>query len=201
MAFGPPIEPAHSVISGDEQSSSRGTAGKHSSFGDGSANGVRLFWFLLAGLAGAVVCICLAFALAIYDGKAFRRGHRLHLSPGLLAIGIVVIGMVCLLAARLLGRPLDGSSDASLLNSYRSRFFLWVGLGEATFFLGLAAVAVTGWFWPCLVGAVFAVLGCVRIAPTGRALARDQERLNATGNSRSLVAALATMPTQTRRLG
>jgi hypothetical protein len=178
-----------------------GQPGSVSPFGDGSANGVRLFWFLLAGLAGAVVCICLAFAVAIYDGKAFRRAHRLHLSPGLVAIGIVVIGLACLLAARLLERPLDGSSDASLLASYRSRFFIWVGLGEAPFFLGLAAVAVTGWFWPCLVGAALAVLGYVRIAPTARALARDQERLNATGNSRSLVGALATMPTQTRRLG
>jgi hypothetical protein len=168
--------------------------------GDGNKTGVRLFWLLLANLAASVAFICLAFGVAIYQGKAFRRLHPVHFSPGLVAIGILVIGMGCLLAARLLERPMDASSDSSLVASYRSRFFIWVGLGEAPFFIGLAAVAVTGWFWPCLEGAAFAVIGFLRIAPTAGALARDQERLNATGSSRSLVAALATMPSRTRRL-
>jgi hypothetical protein len=168
--------------------------------GEGNMNGVRVFWFLLAGLAGSVVSICLALTLAVYQGKAFRRVHRVHLNPGLVAIGIVVIGIGCLLVAKVLERPLDGRSDPSLLTSYRRRFFIWVALGEMPFFVGIAAVAVTAWFWPCLVGAAFALIGYIRIAPTASALARDQERLNNTGSSRSLVAALATMPNRATRL-
>jgi hypothetical protein len=116
------------------------------------------------------------------------------------AIVIVGIGIGCLLLARLLERPLNGSSNTALLASYRTRFFLWVGLGETPFFVGIAAVAVTDWFWPCLVGAAFAVIGYLRIAPTASALARDQQRLNGTGSSCSLVAALTTMPNRGRRL-
>jgi hypothetical protein len=150
-------------------------------------------------LAGAVFFICVAFAFGIYHGKAFRSDHRVHFRPALVAIGIIVIGLACLLVARRLERPLDGNSDSSLVASYRTRFFIWVGLGEASFFVGLAAAAVTDWFWPCLVGAAFAVIGYLRIAPTAGALARDQQRLNSTGSSRSIVDALATMPTRATR--
>jgi hypothetical protein len=68
------------------------------------------------------------------------------------------------------------------------------------FFISLVAVALTDWFWLCRVGAAYAAIGYVRIAPTARSLARDQEHLNRAGSSLSLVAALATMPTRATRL-
>src|SRR5580704_2736710 len=163
-----------------------GDEGSVSPFGDGDRSGVRTFWALLIRLAGVLALICLVFAYAIYQGKAFRNIHHVHLSPGLVAIGIVVIGIACLAAAKGLERPLDGSSDSSLLASYRKRFFLWVAFGEIPFFVGVAAAALTGWFWPCLVGTAFAFTGYYRIAPTVAALARDQDRLRGTGSSRSL---------------
>jgi hypothetical protein len=177
-----------------------GRDGSVSPLGDGNMTGVRVFRFLVAGLAGALVFICLAFAVAVYEGKAFRRVHRAHVSPGFVAIVIIVVGIGCLVVAKLFERPLNGGSDSALVASYRSRFFLWVGLGETPFFLGVAFVAVTDWFWPCLVGAAFAVIAYWRIAPTTGALARDQARVNGSGSSRSLVAALATMPTRATRL-
>jgi hypothetical protein len=129
-----------------------GDEGDVSPFAGDDMRGVRTFWALLFGLAGAVLIICLVFAEAIYRSKAFRRSHHVHLSHGLVATGIVVIGIGCLFVASRVERPLDGTSDSSLVASYRKRFFVWVGLGELPFFVGVAAVAATGWFWACLVG-------------------------------------------------
>jgi hypothetical protein len=176
----------------------RGEEGSISPYGEGTKAGVRTFWLLLVGLAGAIVSICVGFAV-FYKGKAFRKINHLHASPELVAIVIVAIGIGCLSVARSLEPPLDGTSDSSLLISYRKRFFLWVAMGETPFFIGIAAVVATGWYWPFLVGAGFAALGYLRIAPTAGALARDQEKLNEKGSSRSLVAALATLPTTAKR--
>jgi hypothetical protein len=164
-----------------------------SPLGGGSNNGVTAFWFLLVGLAGSVVFIGVALAVATERGS-LRKAHWAHASSQWVALAIFVLGIGCLGMARLFGRRLDASSDASLLSSYRRRFFVWVGLGEIPLFTSVAAVAVTGRYWHYLIGAAFAGVGFIRVAPTGGHVSRDQDQLLRNGHSRSLVAALATMP-------
>jgi hypothetical protein len=157
-------------------------------------NGVRVYWFLLAGLANAVLFIGVALAVAVFHGRTFARVHATHVSPALVDAGMVVISVVVLVVAKSVERPLDGGTDASLIATYRARFFLWVGLGEVPFFVSIAAVAATDRFWPYLIGAACALVGYGRIAPTPGHLARDQEQIDRHGPARSLVAALSTMP-------
>ncbi|MFZ0250227.1 MAG: hypothetical protein WAL61_09800 [Acidimicrobiales bacterium] len=166
---------------------------------NGGIDGVRQFWFLLVGLAGALVMIGVTIAFYTVQNSHQNKGHRLHLSPYLIASILVAVGIAGMVAARLTERPLDGSSDASLLASYRSRFFLWVGVGEVPAFIGLAATVATGHFWLYLVGCVFAVAAYVRIAPTANHLAKDQAQLDRNGNHRSLISALGTMSARRSR--
>jgi hypothetical protein len=165
----------------------------------GNGGGVRQFWSLLIGLASALVFIGIIVGSYVAQAQHTKNGHPLHLSPYLIAVLLVVLGVAGLAAARFTERPLNGSSDATLLASYRARFFLWIGVGEAPAFLGLAAAVATGYFWLYLVGCVFAVVAYVRIAPTVRHLARDQDQLDRSGTHRSLSSALETMPVRRRR--
>ena len=182
----------------DSQGIDWGQGPAFSSAGRGNGSGVRVFWSLLVSFTSAVFFIGLALGIAIKD-KVLRKDHVVPMSPELVALGIVVIGIACLIAARLLERPLDGTDGPSLLASFRRRFFLWVAVGEVPLFIGMAAVAATHRFWIYLVGAVFAVVGYVRIAPTTRRLAHDQAQLDRSGASVSLLNVLAAMPTQARR--
>jgi hypothetical protein len=159
-------------------------------------NGVRQFWFLLIGLAGALVVV----GLTIGNFLAKNRHHAsLHINEYLLAGVVIALGVAGQVLVRLVDPQLNGATDASLTATYRQRFFLWVGVGEAPAFLGLLAAVATDRFWLYLVGCVFAVLSYVHIAPTARNLARDQARLDQNGTPRSLVSALGAMPTRTSR--
>ena len=160
-------------------------------------NGVRQFWFLLFGLAGALVMI--GVTVALYITQNHHHKASLHLNPYLLAVVIVIIGIAGQVAVRVVEPPLKGTSDASLLATYRSRFFLWVGVGESPAFIGLAAALASNRFWLYPVGVIFAVLSYFRIAPTARHLARDQRQLDQAGMSRSLLSALASMPARRPR--
>lgn len=157
-----------------------------------SANGVRQFWFLLIGLAGALVMI--GVTVGTYMAQDHHHKTSVHVNPYLLAVILVILGTAGQVLVRFVERPLNGTSDRTLLDTYRSRFFVWVGIGEAPAFMGLAAALVTNRFWLYPVGVVFAVFSYWRIAPTSGHLAKDQRRLDQSGSPRSLVAALATMP-------
>jgi hypothetical protein len=167
--------------------------------GNGGANGVRQFWLLLAGLAGALVTIGVFIALYIVQNKHHKSGHALHLDPYLIAAILIIFGVAGQVVVRFVRAPLKGDSDASLLASYRARFFLWVGVGEAPAFIGLAAAVATGRFWLYPVGVVFAFVSYVHIAPTARHIAKDQAELDRSGSRRSLISALATMPARRSR--
>jgi hypothetical protein len=160
-------------------------------------NGVRQFWFLLVGLAGALVLI--GVTIGSYIANDHHRKTSIHLNPYLVAIIVIALGVTGQVLVRIVDPPLNGSTDASLVATYRQRFFLWVGVGEAPAFLGLVAAIATNEFWLYLVGVVFAVLSYVRIAPTARNLARDQRHLDQSGSPRSLVSALASMPARRSR--
>jgi hypothetical protein len=159
--------------------------------------GVQQFWFLLVGLAGALVLI--GVTMASYIANDHHHKTSTYLNPYLAGIIVIAFGVAGQVLVRIVDPPLNGSTDASLVATYRQRFFLWVGVGEAPAFIGLVAALVTNNFWLYLVGVVFAVLSYVRIAPSARNLARDQRRLNQSGSSLSLVSALASMPARRSR--
>jgi hypothetical protein len=166
----------------------------NSAGGNSAVNGVRQFWFLLMGLAGALVMIGVAVAPYVIQNQHLKKSHPLHLSPVSSASVIVVVGLIGQVLVRSVNRPLNGSSDVSLLASFRARFFLWVGVGDVPAFVGLALALASDRFWLYPVGVAFALVSYAHIAPTGAHLARDQEQLNRSGNRRSLIEALATMP-------
>lgn len=163
------------------------------------SKGVRGYWMLIVGLASALVFIGLVLGVYRYAGKHVGNEHVTAASSALVALGIVVFGLACNLIARRLDRPLDGSSDEALVKSYQTRFFLWVGFGEAPAFVGIIAFVVTGVLWLYAVGVLFAVLAYAHLAPTEAHLSADQAKLNHSGHGRSLRAALDTAPASPMR--
>jgi hypothetical protein len=102
-------------------------------------------------------------------------------------------------AARFAEKPLDCASDQQLSGTYRTRFFLRIAFGESVALFAFVAVFTGAPLWMYYAGATVSLIWFwTRAAPTRTALARDQEALNAAGCSRSLVAALRTVPPQPR---
>jgi hypothetical protein len=99
-------------------------------------SGVRTFTMLLFGLGAAIVMIGVVLGVALVEVKSLRIGHVHHANLWALAIFLTLVGCVLHLVGRRLERPLDPSSDQSLVGSYRQRFFLWVGCGEAPALVG-----------------------------------------------------------------
>jgi F0F1-type ATP synthase membrane subunit c/vacuolar-type H+-ATPase subunit K len=112
---------------------------------------------------------------------------------------LVAIAFVSLGASRVVEKPLDCSSDEQLAGTYRTRFFLRIAFGESVALFAFVAVFTGAPVWMYYAGAAVSLIWFwTRAAPTRTALARDQESLNASGCSRSLVAALRTVPPQPR---
>ncbi len=147
-------------------------------------------------MAGALVCIGALLAVVTMD----KGVHFRHLSSVGFAVGLVVVGVVLHFAARAMERPLDGSSESSLVRSYQARMFIWVGLGEFPAFLSVTFVVLTGQPWLYLIGLAFALAGLARIAPTAAHLAKDQQELRRRGSTLSLTQVLSPMPSRRRFL-
>jgi hypothetical protein len=106
------------------------------------------------------------------------------------------IALVSTVGDRLVERPLDTTSEASLAQTYRSRFFLRIAFAEAVALFGFVFSFIGGPRWIYYPAAVFTlVVFWTRIAPTRGALAREQSQLRAFGCRWSLVTALRNMPT------
>lgn len=151
------------------------------------------------------------------DGLVLLRGVFVSFVTALVMVGVVVVvleatggleGAVSapplLAALALVGlagvagsgldRPLHCEDDARLAKSYTQRFFLRVALAEAAALAGFVAFVLTGAGWMYAVGAGFAAVGFRRLAPTAAHLREDEEKLEASGCSRSLVVALRENP-------
>jgi F0F1-type ATP synthase membrane subunit c/vacuolar-type H+-ATPase subunit K len=112
--------------------------------------------------------------------------------PVELSIGVVtVVGLASLIAGRRIRRSLDCTSDASLVTSYRSRFFLRLALAEAVTMLAFVLGIAVGPWWVYFVGLAFTAIGFARLAPTRRNLERDDAELAAHGCHRSIARLLA----------
>lgn len=115
-------------------------------------------------------------------------------------IGIVaVVAAVALVLGPIVERQLDCSDVGKLVESWRTRFFIRIALGEAPALVGFAGAFLSGRTVPYFVGAAAAVLMFTRAAPSVRNLARDQADLDDRGCGMSLATALGSW--QPRRPG
>ena len=89
-----------------------------------------------------------------------------------------------------LGRPLSTTDPKSLAGSWRTRFFIGLGLAEVVALIAFAAALVVGNRWLYVIGLGFALYGLWMIAPSRKNLARDQDRLRLQGSSLDLTSAL-----------
>lgn len=110
-----------------------------------------------------------------------------------LAAGLVAtLGIVSLIAARVMKRRLDCTSDATLAASYHSRFFLRIAFAQSAALGGFVLSIALGPWWVYFVGLGFAAVGMFKLAPTRQHLETEQNALAANGCHRSLTRALAT---------
>ena len=103
---------------------------------------------------------------------------------------VSAVGAVTVLLVRFVPRPLDCRSDASLADSYRSRFFLRLAFAQAAALCGFVAFFLTANPAMYPLGLVFSAAGFVSLAPTAAHLNADQQELNRAGCGRSLVLAV-----------
>jgi high-affinity Fe2+/Pb2+ permease len=89
-----------------------------------------------------------------------------------------------------LGRPLSTTDAKSLAGSWRTRFFIGLGLAEVVAPIAFAAALVVGTRWLYVIGLGFALYGLWMIAPSRKNLATAQDRLRLQGSSLDLTSAL-----------
>jgi hypothetical protein len=135
-------------------------------------------------------CALVGFGVVlVFIGSGNSTKARTPSAP--VAAALVVMGLLSF-AGRRLEQPLSCESDAKLIGTYRTRFFMRVAFAEAVALFGFVAVFLTGEFWLYPLALLFTAVGFARLAPTPANLAKDQQELYAVGCARSLVAALAT---------
>lgn len=139
----------------------------------------------LATLRQLFLQFCVAFALI--GVVAFMLGNDEQRWDPAISVGlIVIVGLASLLGDRFVARRLDCTSDGSLVDSYRTRFFLRVAIAEipALAAFGLSVGAAPWWVY--FVGLPFSAFSLVRLAPTARNVERDEQLLRARGCHRPL---------------
>jgi hypothetical protein len=107
-----------------------------------------------------------------------------------LAIGVLSLAGI----ARIRRRPLPVGSVKALALTYRSLFFIGIGLAEAAALWGIVGVFLGGSLWIYLVGLAFSLVGLRMVAPTEGDIERRQREIAAAGSSLSLLDALISMP-------
>lgn len=134
---------------------------------------------LLVAFAGAVVAVTIVVPIIGRDGDAD--------GPAGVAVGIIVAaGLASIAGRRFVASRLDGTSDESLVTSYRTRFFLRLAMGEMPALVGFAVALAIGPWWTYFVALPFTALGFALAAPTPASIERDQAALRAEGCHRPL---------------
>jgi hypothetical protein len=154
------------------------------------SDGLTLLRSVFLAFAAAVVLI--GAVVAILVTVANFRGGTLSAFP--VAIGVVVLGVVGLVARERFEGHLDCLGDRQLAASYRERFFRRIAFAQTASLAGFAGFVLTSRWWLYPLGTIFTVVGYARLAPTVAHLSDDQVALGAGGCDRSLVAALAGLP-------
>jgi hypothetical protein len=121
-----------------------------------------------------------------------------NLSTPIVAVGVTAVGALCLVASQLARSNVDCSTDRSVAEWYRSRFFVRIAFADASALAGFAGFVLVWSAWVYLIGLLFALIGFVRLAPTRNHIERDQVELTANGCRRGLLDSLR-LPTPTAR--
>jgi F0F1-type ATP synthase membrane subunit c/vacuolar-type H+-ATPase subunit K len=104
---------------------------------------------------------------------------------------VAAVGLACLGGLRLLwARSLLTSSAHELAGSYRSTFFMGIGLAETPAICGMAVSFVGRGLRDVILGVSFGLVGFWMIRPSKGELGRRQAEITAAGSPLSLVAAL-----------
>jgi hypothetical protein len=142
---------------------------------------LRALW--LSYVEADVLFAVIAVAITAGRSSAGTLGPLLLAATALVAVGMRLVGLT--------RRPLDCASDATLLTSYRSRFFLRTAFAESVVLIGFATTMRGDGAWLVVVGAVVALALMAVDAPTRANLERDDAALRRGGCGRSLVVALS----------
>lgn len=148
----------------------------------GDATALQMLRQVFLSFVMALFLIGLVVALTV-SGTSQAGGP----SSPVVAAGVAAYGVFSLVAPRLFERPLDCTADAALVSGYRTRLFLRIAFAQAAALLGFVGAFLSGEPWIYAIGAAFATVGFVRLAPSRRNLERDQEALNLQGCGRSLL--------------
>lgn len=147
---------------------------------------------VLRALFAAVVAAVVAIGVAVAILGDMKEGDD---EPTGVALAIVAgVGCLTLLLRRVVSRPLDPSSPASLAASYRTRLILRLAVAESAALIAFAIGMSLGPWWVYYLGAAFAFVGMAMAAPTQRNLGRDQDALSLAGHELSLLDALSGPP-------
>jgi hypothetical protein len=107
------------------------------------------------------------------------------------AVGLFAIAVACGIVQRAFARRVPRcDSDRELSDWYRSQAFGRIAAAFSTPLFAFCAALQTNTGWLFFAGVLFAIPLFISAAPTREALVREQERLDAAGCDRSLVAAL-----------
>jgi hypothetical protein len=151
-------------------------AGRPARFKNGSA--LVTTRMLFASFAWAIVAF--GIVLAFLD-----LGSADALDPGVGVAIVVGVGVVSLVAGRFLP-GLDGSSLGRLGQTYRTRLFTGLAIGEAVALIGFVLAFLAGTILTYLVALPFTAIGFARVAPTRSNIERDEQELQALGAAASL---------------
>ena len=144
-------------------------------------DGLTAIRSIFVGLVGALplFAVSLSYVVEPFGGTGFAP------------FVVMMIGVISTLALGFLfRRPLATTSLASLVITWRSRFFIGIGFAETPALVGLALTFATDVLWIYLIGMAFSLIGLWRLAPLRRNLARDQEVLRSAGSPLDLTEAL-----------
>ncbi|MGH9277772.1 MAG: hypothetical protein ACRD12_06645 [Acidimicrobiales bacterium] len=151
----------------------------------GPGDGLTALRGLFLAFLGAFVLIGVVVAIqAATDDRAPGR-----VTP-LVVVVVAVVGVVSLVASRVVGQPLLGETEPELAEAFRRRFFLRVALAESAALAGFARFMVSDAGWVYAVGAAFSLVGFAWLAPSARHLAREEEDLCRRGCTLSVTSAL-----------
>jgi hypothetical protein len=140
--------------------------------------------------AGSLVLVALVVAVI-----STSTGSREHALPAVdIAVILCLVGGALVIGERLIERPLDCTTSARLAGAYRIRFFVRLAFAHTTAFLGFVGFILTnrGWLYP--LGAAFALIGYLRLAPTHANLTKDQNLLAQSGCALDLIEVLGRTP-------
>lgn len=133
-------------------------------------------------LVGSLLLFIIAFSFVTpWDGG----------DEGWTPIAVFALGVFQLVAViRVNGRPLSTQTPEQLAATYRSRFFIGIGMAEAAALWGVCGMFIEGSLWIYLVGLAFALAGFAIIAPSRANIERKQHQIRAQGSPLSLGQAL-----------